>query len=140
MKITLVILGRPEASEVLPHLLFWVAKKRLFFISDFIDRVSEDSILSKELESAASAILGTERIIMINVVAKWNKKVDIEIIRHISLSAKRDYNFNSIRDLLQLIQYILKHYEQLPKDIQVIVIQIYVNHEIYLHTHLSFAM
>ncbi|XP_024018770.1 serine/threonine-protein kinase/endoribonuclease IRE1a [Morus notabilis] len=116
---------RPEASEVLHHLLFWVAKKRLFFISDFIDRVSEDSILSKELETAASAILGTERIIMINVVLKWNKKVDTEIIRHISLSAKRDYKFNSVRDLLQLIQYILKHYEQLPKDIQILVGPLY---------------
>ncbi|XP_010092334.2 serine/threonine-protein kinase/endoribonuclease IRE1b [Morus notabilis] len=116
---------RPEASEVLHHPLFWVAKKRLFFISDFIDRVSEDSILSKELESAASAILGTERIIIINVVLKWNKKVDTEIIRHISLSAKRDYKFNSIRDLLHLIQYILKHYVQLPKDIKILVGPLY---------------
>ncbi|EXB50996.1 Serine/threonine-protein kinase/endoribonuclease ire-1 [Morus notabilis] len=109
---------RPKVIEVLHHPLFWDAKNRLSFLCDTSDRVIKGADLDKALESTASTILGTERIVLINVL-KWNKKVDEKIIRHFLPYAEGGYKFSSIRDLLRLIQNIVS--QPLPEDIQKLV-------------------
>ncbi|XP_024029810.1 serine/threonine-protein kinase/endoribonuclease IRE1a [Morus notabilis] len=109
---------RPKANEVLLHPLFWDAEKRLSFLRDTSDRVTKNSDISNALESTADTIFETEMMCLLNVVLKWNKKVNDKIIKHISTYAREAYKFNSVRDLLRLIGDICKHYQQLPDNIQ----------------------
>lgn len=132
MKITLFILTRPKAIEVLNHPLFWDAEKRLSFLHDTSDRVGENSYLLKALERTAHTAFGTK--LKGKVVLTWDNMVDDKIIRHMSSCLERNYKFSSVRDLLRLIRNMLTHYAQLDQDIQVIVNTKYMNHVIHLYT------
>ncbi|EXB50997.1 Serine/threonine-protein kinase/endoribonuclease ire-1 [Morus notabilis] len=116
---------RPKANEVLHHPLFWDAEKRLSFLRDISDRVSKNSDISKVLESTADIVFDIERMCLVNVVLRWNKKVHAQIITHILTYAKEDYKFTSVRDLLRFIGDMLNHYRQLPDDIQILVGSLY---------------
>ena len=114
-----LILVRPKASEVLHHPLFWNSEMRLSFLRDTSDRVElEDretgSHLLKALESIAPIALG----------GKWNEKMDTAFITNIGLY--RRYKFDSVRDLLRVMRNKLNHYRELPKEIQVYIIIVFV--------------
>lgn len=106
---------RPKADKVSCHPLFWDSEKRLPFLSDTIDQVSKNSVLSKALEDTAHTVLGTKRILGIKTVLGWNNKVDNKIY------VKGEYDFSRVSNLLRLIQYMFNNHEQLPQDIQKLV-------------------
>ncbi|XP_024018759.1 serine/threonine-protein kinase/endoribonuclease IRE1b isoform X1 [Morus notabilis] len=102
---------RPKASEILQHPMFWDAEKRLSFLRDTSDRLGENSDLFKALE----------RTVRTNLATKWNKKVDEKIVTYMRACSKRDYKFNSVRDLLRLIRNLSSHYGELGQDVQILV-------------------
>ncbi|KAM7529487.1 hypothetical protein LguiB_032897 [Lonicera macranthoides] len=102
---------RPKAIEVLHHPLFWRSETRLSFLRDTSDRVElEDregnSDLLKALESVAPIALG----------GKWDVKMETSLL--IDIGRYRQYEFDSVRDLLRVIRNKFNHYRECPQEIQ----------------------
>lgn len=107
-----LIFCRPKAIEVLHHPLFWRSETRLSFLRDTSDRVElEDregnSDLLKALESVAPIALG----------GKWDVKMETSLL--IDIGRYRQYEFDSVRDLLRVIRNKFNHYRECPQEIQV---------------------
>lgn len=86
------------------------------FLRDTGDRVEledreDDSYILRVLESKAPVALG----------GKWDEKMEPAFINNIG--RYRRYKYNSVRDLLRVIRNKLNHYRELPKEIQVWLLQ-----------------
>ncbi|KAF7130810.1 hypothetical protein RHSIM_Rhsim10G0193500 [Rhododendron simsii] len=102
---------RPKASEVLNHPLFWDSDTRLWFLHDVSDRLKleerkANSDILKALESVSSLAFGT----------KWNRKMGRAFLKHIG--KYRQYNYDSVHDLVRVVRNQLNHYSELPLEIQ----------------------
>lgn len=119
--VLVLILGRPDANEVLQHPLFWNAKKRLSFLRDASDRAEDiNSKLSIALNRTADAVL-----VQYSKVKNWYTKVGKKIMCH--MCKYRSYDKSSVQDLLRVIRNMFNHYEELPTKIQVIGIVVFLS-------------
>ncbi|GBG79009.1 hypothetical protein CBR_g28722 [Chara braunii] len=103
---------RPTAAQALAHPMLWTAEERLAFLCHASNRMekeswAKDSELLHSLEMTFPVTLDDR---------PWNEKLEEEFVRN--LVQLRKYDFDSVRDLLHVINHRFENYRELPKEVK----------------------
>ena len=108
----LLITGRPKASEVLHHPVFFSSEKRLTFLCKI------SSIVQLEITRASNSdfLNALEGIASMVFDGRWDKKIDHVLRAEIG---QRRYDYTLVRDLLRAIRNKWIHRIELPEAVKV---------------------
>ncbi|KAI9752917.1 MAG: Peroxisomal membrane protein pex16 [Chaenotheca gracillima] len=102
---------RPDATDVMTHMFFWSAEKRLNFLVDVSDHFEYEerdppSAHLQALEAVAPEVLGTDFL----------KRLDKAFVDH--LGKQRKYTGGKMLDLLRALRNKKNHYLDMPEHVK----------------------